>query len=88
MYLVSTREFRSNQGAVLNRVNNGEDVLLTSRYGTFKITPVTEDDKLLHRKEKEQAKMKEMVKGWMKTIDEIKAGTFKGVPAKDLLNEL
>ena len=49
MQIVSTREFRANQGKFLNASKRGESVLLTSRYGSFKITPVTEEDKLTER---------------------------------------
>ena len=43
MQVVSAREFRSNQGKYLNAAKNGQSVLLTSRYGSFKITTVKED---------------------------------------------
>ena len=46
MQVVSAREFRANQGKFLTAAKSGQSVLLTSRYGTFKITPVTEEDSL------------------------------------------
>lgn len=49
MQIVSTREFRANQGKFLNAAKRGESVLLKSRYGSFKITPVTEEDSLTER---------------------------------------
>lgn len=49
MHVVSTREFRSNQGKFLNAAKNGQSVLLTSRYGNFKIVPITDDDTLTSR---------------------------------------
>lgn len=49
MQVVSAREFRSNQGKYLNAAKNGQSVLLTSRYGNFKITPVKEEDTLTER---------------------------------------
>ena len=49
MQIVSTREFRANQGKFLNAAKRGESVLLTSRYGNFKISPVTEEDNLTER---------------------------------------
>lgn len=49
MQIVSAREFRSNQGRFLNAARNGQSVILTSRYGKFKISPVTEDDTLTTR---------------------------------------
>ena len=46
MQIVSAREFRSNQTAVLKKALDGESVLINSRIGTFKIVPVTEEDSL------------------------------------------
>ncbi len=47
MQVVSAREFRSNQGKYLNAAMRGQSVMLTSRYGNFKIMPVTEEDNLI-----------------------------------------
>lgn len=49
MQIVSTREFRTNFGKFLSAANNGQALLLHSRYGDFKITPVTEDDDITTR---------------------------------------
>lgn len=42
--IVSAREFRSNQGKFLSAAVRGQDVLLTSRYGFFRITSVSSGD--------------------------------------------
>lgn len=45
MIIVSTRDFRANQGRYLNEARNGEDVIIKSRdHGSFKITPITKGD--------------------------------------------
>ena len=50
MLVISSREFRANQGKYLSMVANGEDVILKSRgMGSFKIEPVTEDDTLMSK---------------------------------------
>jgi len=49
MQVVSAREFRANQGKYLNAAKDGQSVMLTSRYGNFKITPITEEDSLTAR---------------------------------------
>lgn len=49
MQIVSAREFRTNQSDILSRALKGESILLTSRMGAFKITPVTEEDSLTSR---------------------------------------
>lgn len=47
MQIVSAREFRSNQGKFLTAARSGQSVLLTSRYGNFKITPVMDSDSIV-----------------------------------------
>lgn len=47
MEIVSAREFRKSQGRFLMAAREGRSVMLTSRYGNFKITPVTEDDEIV-----------------------------------------
>lgn len=47
MEIVSAREFRSNQGRVLTAAKAGQSVILTSRYGNFKIVPITDSDKII-----------------------------------------
>lgn len=77
MQVVSAREFRANQGKFLSAAKRGQSVLLTSRYGNFKITPVTEEDTLTQR----------ICRG----LEEVKAimdGKVKGHSVEDLLNEL
>ena len=44
MVIVSIRDFRSNQSHYLDMVNRGESVILRSRAGNFRITPVNEND--------------------------------------------
>ena len=51
MTVVSIRDFRSNQGKYLGLAAKGESVILTSRAGSFKIVPVSEDDSLISKKE-------------------------------------
>lgn len=63
MQIVSAREFRSNQGKYLNAAMSGQSVLLTSRYGNFKIMPVTDDDSLTGRVCKSLKEMKQIEEG-------------------------
>lgn len=44
MVVVSTRDFRTNQTRFLNLARAGEHVILRSRAGRFRITPVDADD--------------------------------------------
>lgn len=77
MQVVSAREFRANQGKFLNAAKRGQSVLLTSRYGNFKITPITEEDTLTER----------ICEG-LKEVKDIMDGKAKGYSLEDLLNEL
>lgn len=77
MQIVTAREFRANQGKFLTAAKGGQSVLLTSRYGNFKITPVTEDDSLTTR----------ICEG-LREVKLIREGKAKGYTVDELLNEL
>ena len=51
MTVISIRYFRANQGKYLGLAASGESVILTSRAGSFKIVPITEDDGLVSKKD-------------------------------------
>ena len=51
MIVISIRDFRSNQSKYLALAAQGESVILTSRTGSFKIVPVSEDDSVVSKKE-------------------------------------
>lgn len=63
MEIVSAREFRANQSAVLAKAKRGESVLLTSRLGMFKIMPVTEEDLLTTRLSESLGEVKKIMDG-------------------------
>lgn len=73
MQVVSAREFRTNQGKYLNAAMRGQSVLLTSRYGNFKITPISEEDSLTTRICEGLREVKLMESGQLprKTIQEL-----------------
>jgi antitoxin (DNA-binding transcriptional repressor) of toxin-antitoxin stability system len=77
MEIISAREFRANQTAVLTKAKKGESVLLSSRIGMFKIMPVTEEDTLTTR----------ICEG-LREVKMIREGKLKAKSAKDFLNEL
>lgn len=77
MEIISAREFRANQTAILSKVNRGESVLLTSRVGTFKITPLTKEDKLTGR-----------IEEGLKEVKQIKEGKMSAKPARKFIDEL
>ena len=77
MQVVSAREFRVNMGKFLNAAKRGQSVLLTSRYGSFKITPVSEEDTLT-----------ECICRGLEQVKDIMDGKIKGYSVDELLNEL
>ena len=64
MEVVTAREFRANQGKFLTAARNGQSVLLTSRYGNFKIVPVSSEDHIVERDMREAyAEVKAHIEG-------------------------
>lgn len=57
--------------------NKGESILLTSRYGNFKIVPVSKEDSLTTR----------ISKG-LKQVKDIKEGKLPRRTIEDMLNDL
>ena len=49
MEIISARDFRANQTAILTKAKRGESIILSSRVGMFKIMPVSEEDSLTTR---------------------------------------
>lgn len=77
MEIVSARDFRANQTKILSKALQGESVLLSSRIGMFKITPVTSEDSLTDR----------IVRG-LKEVKLIESGELPTKNLADFLNEL
>lgn len=77
MQICSAREFRSNQGKYLVAARRGQSILLTSRYGNFKITPVSEEDNITQGIVEGLKEVKKMIKGEIPTMS-----------AKQFLDEL
>lgn len=50
MVIISSREFRDNQASYLDRVDNGEEILLLrGKKKSYKIVPVTEFDTVVSK---------------------------------------
>lgn len=77
MEVVSARDFRSNQTAFLSKAKKGEDIILTSRVGSFKIIPISEEDSLTTR----------ICRG-LKEVRDIIDGKAKSYTINEILNEL
>lgn len=44
MKIVRVREFRTSQGKYLKMAREGQDIMLTSRLGMFKIVPLPDEE--------------------------------------------
>lgn len=77
MHVISLSKFRTNQTEVLLRAIQGESVLLTSRLGAFKLTPVTAEEKIVTR-----------ISEGLSEVKLIEAGELPVKSAKTFLDEL
>lgn len=77
MEIISARDFRTNQTAVLTKAMKGESVVLSSRVGMFKIVPISEEDSLTTR----------ICRG-LEQVKKIKEGKLPRRTINDMLNEL
>jgi hypothetical protein len=77
MQIISAREFRSNQGKYLGAAINGQTILLKSKYGHFRITPVSEEESLTTR----------ICRG-LNEVKQIREGKIKGYSVDELLHKL
>lgn len=51
MVVVSCRDFRDNQNKYIKIAHHGEDVVISSRAGNVKLTPISKDDIVINRNE-------------------------------------
>ena len=77
MHVISLSKFRTNQTEVLLRAIQGESVLLISRLGAFKLTPVTAEEKIVTR-----------ISEGLSEVKLIEAGELPAKSAKTFLDEL
>ena len=69
MHVMSLSKFRTNQTAALLLALKGESVLLTSRLGAFKLTPVTAEEKIVSRITEGMDEVKLIEKGLLPSKD-------------------
>lgn len=77
MQVVSARVFRANQSTILKKALAGESILISSRIGMFKLTPLTEEDSLTSR----------ICKG-LEEVKHIREGKARSYSVEDVLDEL
>jgi hypothetical protein len=82
MTIVSTRDFRANQTKFLDMALRGEHVVLKSRRGSFRLTPVKEEE----AKRDVTTEICRGMKHWKEYLETGKSDYFR--PAEELINEL
>jgi antitoxin (DNA-binding transcriptional repressor) of toxin-antitoxin stability system len=84
MTIVSARDFRANQGKYFSMVNSGEQVILTSREGSFRLMPVTPSDSILDGNES----LVEDFRGAIRELKDVIAGKKQLNSLDKLIDEL
>ena len=84
MTIVSARDFRANQGKYFSMVNSGEQVILTSREGSFRLMPVTPSDSISDGNES----LVEDFRGAIRELKDVIAGKKQLKSLDKLIDEL
>ncbi len=84
MTIVSARDFRANQGKYFSMVNSGENVILKSREGNFRLVPVTSSDSISDDSQKIAAELR----GALRELKEVIAGKKQLNTLDSLIDEL
>ena len=84
MTIVSARDFRANQGKYFSMVNSGENVILKSREGNFRLVPVTSSDSISDESQNIAADLR----GALRELKEVIAGKKQLNTLDSLIDEL
>ena len=86
MTIVTTRDFRANQTKFLDMALRGEHVVLKSRRGSVRLTPVEDEAEEEEPKRDVTAEICRGMRHWKEYLETGKSDYFR--PARELLNEL
>lgn len=86
MTIVTTRDFRANQTKFLDMALRGEHVVLKSRRGSFRLTPVEDEDEGEEPKRDVTAEICQAMKDWKEYLETGKSDKFR--PLDEFLDEL
>lgn len=84
MTIVSTTDFRANQTKYLGMVDRGENVILKSRRGSYRLMPVEMEDK--ESKRDVTAEICQAMKDWKEYLETGKSDNF--VSWEEMMDEL
>lgn len=86
MTIVTTRDFRANQTKFLDMALRGEQVVLKSRRGSVRLTPVEDEAEEEEPKRDVTAEICQAMKDWKEYLETGKSDKFR--PLDDFLDEL
>ena len=86
MTIVSTRDFRANQGKYLGMALEGHDVVLRSRRGSFRLTPIPLEKEEKASKRNVTAEVCHALKDWKEYLDTGKSDKF--LSWEEMMDEL
>lgn len=86
MTIVTTRDFRANQTKFLDMALRGEHVVLKSRRGSFRLTPVEDEDEEEESKRDVTAEICQAMKDWKEYLETGKSDKF--VTWEEMMDEL
>jgi len=83
MVVVTGRDFRANTAKYVDVAFRGEDVVVKSRVGSFRVVPIREDDIVINKRD-----LATELRGALMEVKESIAGTRKLNTLDNLINEL
>lgn len=86
MTIVTTRDFRANQTKFLDMALRGEHVVLKSRRGSVRLTPVEDETEEEEPKRDVTAEICQAMKDWKEYLETGKSDKFR--PLDEFLDEL
>ena len=86
MTIVTTRDFRANQTKFLDMALRGEHVVLKSRRGSVRLTPVEDEDEEEEPKRDVTAEICQAMKDWKEYLETGKSDKF--VTWEEMMDEL
>ncbi len=83
MVVVTGRDYRANLAKYFGLAQQGEDVVVKARYGSWKVVPITEDDMIVNKKD-----LTDELRGALREAKEAMQGKRKLNTLNHLIDEL
>ena len=83
MTVVTGRDFRDNQSKYVDYARKDEDVVVKSRYGSWRVVPITDDDVVVNKRD-----LTEELRGALMEAKEAMEGKRKLNTLSNLIHEL